>query len=58
MEQYQEQMQGIFTTSVTEATLDESPMAYKGMDIIVGHIAPTADIQLRIKPVYNFKAGA
>jgi RNA-splicing ligase RtcB len=57
MEQYQEQMKGIFTTSVTEATLDDSPRAYKGMDVIVNHIAPTAEIQLLIKPLYNFKAG-
>lgn len=37
-------------------TLDESPMAYKGMDEIVENIAPTAEIIKIIKPVYNFKA--
>ena len=37
-------------------TLDESPMAYKGMDEIVSQIGPTAEIIANIKPVYNFKA--
>ena len=49
-------MQGIYTTSVNENTLDESPFAYKNMDAIVGNIAPTADITAVIKPIYNFKA--
>lgn len=56
MDEYKKQMEGIFTTSVNKETLDESPMAYKSMDAIVSHIAPTADILMQIKPVYNFKA--
>jgi RNA-splicing ligase RtcB len=50
-------MEGIFTTCVARNTLDEAPMAYKSMDAIVKNIDPTAEIVLRIKPVYNFKAG-
>lgn len=49
-------MQGIFTTSVNAATLDESPMAYKAMDEIVENIAETVEIIKIIKPVYNYKA--
>ncbi|GHU54059.1 RNA-splicing ligase RtcB [Clostridia bacterium] len=56
MEEYKTQMKGIFTTCVTENTLDESPMAYKSLDTIVSQLSPTADIVMRIKPVYNFKA--
>ena len=56
MEQYKEEMAGIFTTCVTESTIDESPMAYKNKDEIVAQIEPTADIVAQIKPVYNFKA--
>lgn len=56
MEEYQREMQGIYSTCVNTATLDESPMAYKSMDEIVEHIQPTAEIVMRIKPVYNFKA--
>ena len=56
LEDYKEQMQGIYTSCVSEATLDESPMAYKDMEEIVGQIEPTAQIIKVIKPIYNFKA--
>ncbi|MBE7068184.1 MAG: RtcB family protein [Clostridiales bacterium] len=56
MEEYQKEMQGVYSTCINSATLDESPMAYKSMDEIVEHIQPTAEIVTRIKPVYNFKA--
>lgn len=56
MEEYQEEMSGIFSTSVLPDTLDESPMAYKSMQEIVENIDPTAVIVDRIVPVYNFKA--
>ena len=57
LDEYRAQMQGIFTTCVSRRTLDEAPMAYKGMDDIIREISPTADIVDIIKPVYNFKAG-
>ena len=56
VEQYKEEMQGVFSTCVTFDTLDESPMAYKSMDEIVNAITPTAEIVERITPLYNFKA--
>ncbi|MEE1219006.1 MAG: RtcB family protein [Ruminococcus sp.] len=57
LDEFKLQMQGIYSTSVTQKTLDESPMAYKNKDEIVKNIAPTADIIKQIKPLYNFKAG-
>ncbi|MBE6950203.1 MAG: RtcB family protein [Ruminococcaceae bacterium] len=54
--EFKKQMQGIYTTSVGAATLDECPMAYKSMADIVDNIGPTADIERVIKPIYNFKA--
>lgn len=54
---FQKEMEGIYTTSVGKSTLDECPMAYKGMADIVENIGPTARIDAVIKPVYNFKAG-
>jgi RNA-splicing ligase RtcB len=57
MDEYRSEMQGVFTTCVAEGTLDESPMVYKSLESIVSNISPTAEIALRIKPVYNFKAG-
>jgi len=56
LEDFQSQMDGIFTTSVSKQTLDEAPEAYKSMDEIISHITPTADILERIRPTYNFKA--
>ena len=56
LDDFKEQMIGIYSTSINKGTLDESPMAYKNMDDIVRNIAPTAEIVKIIKPVYNFKA--
>ena len=55
--EFKKQMDGIFTTSVSKATLDECPMAYKGMDAILENIGPTAEILCILHPIYNFKAG-
>lgn len=57
VDEFKKSMEGIFSTSINESTLDESPMAYKNMDDIVKNITPTAEIIHIIKPVYNFKAG-
>jgi RNA-splicing ligase RtcB len=56
MAEYKTEMAGIYSTCVTPDTLDESPMAYKSMEEIVGHIVPTAEILCKIRPIYNFKA--
>ncbi|MDE5671377.1 MAG: RtcB family protein, partial [Eubacterium sp.] len=56
IEEYQKEMAGIFSTCITESTLDESPMAYKNKEEIVSEITPTAEIVSQIKPIYNFKA--
>lgn len=54
--EFKKQMDGIYTTSVNKDTLDECPMAYKGMDDIVNNIGDTVEIVQVIKPIYNFKA--
>jgi len=53
---FKKEMEGIFTTSVSEETLDECPMAYKPMDEIVSQITDTVRIDKIIRPIYNFKA--
>ncbi len=55
--EFKNQMKGIYTSSVNKDTLDECPMAYKGMEDIVNNISDTVDIMQVIKPIYNFKAG-
>ncbi len=56
IEDYQDSMIGIYTTSVSSDTIDEAPMAYKPMQEIVDSIEPTVEILDILKPVYNFKA--
>ena len=56
IDEYKREMDGVFSTCVSQATLDESPMAYKNIDEIVEGIEPTAEIIKQIKPIYNFKA--
>ena len=56
VESFKDEMQGIYTTSVSDDTLDECPMAYKPLDAILDNITPTVDVVKIIKPVYNFKA--
>lgn len=53
---FEQSMQGIYTTSVCAETLDEAPMVYKSMQEIIDCIKQTVDIVEIIKPVYNFKA--
>lgn len=53
---FEESMKGIYSTSVVESTIDESPMAYKPLDEIMRNIKDTVDIDTVIKPIYNFKA--
>lgn len=57
LSQYKKEMKGIYTTSVSRDTLDESPMAYKPMEKILDQIRPTVEIWDHIQPIYNFKAG-
>lgn len=56
LEEFQKQMEGIYSTCISQTTLDESPMAYKPMDSILKNMEPTVEVLKVLKPVYNFKA--
>ncbi len=56
MQEYKKEMEGIYTTSVNEATLDEAPMAYKSIDDILDVIKESVTVIQVMKPIYNFKA--
>ena len=56
MDDYKNSMAGVYSTSISEGTLDESPQAYKSLDDILDVIGDTVDILEVMKPVYNFKA--
>ena len=53
---FKESMKDVYTTSVCDETLDESPMVYKPMQEIIDNIKDTVDVIKIIKPIYNFKA--
>ena len=54
---FKKEMDGVYSTSVGAATLDECPMAYKPIEAILDNISPTVRVEEIIRPVYNFKAG-
>ena len=56
LEEFKDSMKGIYTSSVSENTLDEAPMVYKPMEEIINNIQETVEILEIIKPIYNFKA--
>lgn len=56
LEAYKKTMEGIYTTSVNESTIDEAPMAYKSLADIMDVIQDSVDVIEVLKPIYNFKA--
>ena len=56
VDEFSKSMNGIYTTSVNDDTLDECPMAYKPMESIIENIGDTVEVDTILRPVYNFKA--
>ena len=56
LEAYRKTIEGIYTTSVNEATIDEAPMAYKSLKDIIDVVRESVDVIEILKPIYNFKA--
>lgn len=56
LDAYKKTMEGIYTTSVNESTIDEAPMAYKSLEDIIDVIKESVDVIEILKPIYNFKA--
>ena len=56
LEEYKKSMEGIYTSSVMESTIDESPMVYKPIEEIMENIKDTVEVTEVIKPIYNYKA--
>lgn len=56
LNEFKKAMHGIYTTCVNKSTLDESPFVYKDMNSIIDSINETVEIELMVKPLYNFKA--
>ena len=56
IDEYKASMEGIYTTSVNESTIDEAPMVYKTLEDIIDVIHESVNVVDIIKPIYNFKA--
>lgn len=56
LDEFKESMNGIYTTSVCDNTIDEAPFVYKPIQEIIDCIGDTVEIIKIIKPIYNFKA--
>lgn len=55
--QFKNDMEGIYSISISWKAIDESPAAYKPMEKIFAQIGTTVKISAILKSVYNFKAG-
>ena len=54
--EFERRMDGVYSESVGQKTIDEAPMAYKSADAIAAAIEPTAEIVDRIDVIHNLKA--
>lgn len=56
LDEFKKSMEGIYTSCVSEDTLDESPMAYKSIESVLPWVEETAEVVEIIKPIWNYKA--
>jgi len=56
LEDYQDSMRGIYSTTVNQDTIDEAPMAYKPAEEIIDAVGETVKIVDILHPIYNYKA--
>lgn len=55
VEEYKKRMKNVYTTSISEKTIDESPMSYKNTNMILKEMEATATILDSIVPIINIK---
>lgn len=55
LSEFERAMTGVYSSSVSAGTLDESPMAYKATDEILELIKPTVEVISIVKPKLNIK---
>lgn len=56
IDEFRKSMEGIYSTTICDGTIDEAPQAYKPIESILSNIKDTVDVVSIIKPIYNFKA--
>ncbi len=55
MKTFEKEMENVYSTSVRKETLDESPMAYKDVNLIKKCLEGNIDIIEQLKPIINVK---
>ena len=58
LSEFKSAMKGIYSTSISKDTLDESPFAYRKIEDILPVIGDTVEVEKILKTIYNFKAGS
>ncbi|MDI9393446.1 MAG: RtcB family protein, partial [Synergistota bacterium] len=56
MGSFRKSMEGVFSTSVSSETIDESPMAYRRWEDISREVEESVEITALLRPVYNLKS--
>ncbi len=56
LKDFKDSMNGIYSSTISKDTIDESPFVYKTIDEIINNINETVEVIKIIKPIYNFKA--
>jgi tRNA-splicing ligase RtcB len=56
LKEFRKSMKNVWSSTVTEKTKDEAPMAYKPRHEIMKYLVESVDIEDTLVPVYNFKA--
>ena len=56
MKDFEKTMEGVYSTTVCKATIDESPMAYKNTTEIKNLITETCKVKFMMIPKINIKA--
>jgi RNA-splicing ligase RtcB len=56
LDDFKKSMKHVWTSTVSERTKDEAPMAYKPGHEILSYLSDTSEIQDTLTPLYNFKA--
>ena len=57
LKEFRQQMEGIYSTCISNDTIDESPMAYKDSKEIISNACDTIfSFEEHLRPLYNFKA--
>jgi len=56
LDEFKKSMKNVWSSSVSERTKDEAPMAYKSKGEILEYLPETVDVVEHLMPVYNFKA--